>query len=197
LRAALYARVSTDEQDLRPQVESLTAYAAQRKWKITAYSDQGISGAQSSRPALDRLMAAARAGRLDVVLVWKFDRFARSTQHLLEALEVFRAHGIQFVSLTEGIDTSTAAGKMVFTFLAAVAEFERELIRERVRAGMAAARVRGKSFGRPKLRVDWRRIVKLRAQGHSWSEISRQTGIPRASCQRAFNSPLDGPPKRV
>src|SRR6201987_2587011 len=121
-----------------------------------------MSGAKDKRPALDRLMADARRGRFDAVLVYRFDRFARSVTHLLRALEEFSSLGVDFVSLSEAIDTSTPLGKMVFTVLGAVAELERNIIRERVIAGQKAAKRRGVRFGRPEVEVDTVRIHKLR-----------------------------------
>jgi DNA invertase Pin-like site-specific DNA recombinase len=154
LRIAIYARVSTKNgQDPEMQLTELREYIRNRKWKIAGeYVDKGISGASDSRPELNRLMADANRRRFDVVAVWKFDRFARSVSHLLRALESFRALGIEFVSLSESIDTSTPTGKMVFTVLASVAELERSLIGERVRAGLRNAKARGKRLGRPPLK---------------------------------------------
>lgn len=122
-------------------------------------------------------MTGAHRRRLDCVVVWKFDRFARSVSHLLRALENFRALGIEFVSFSEQMDTSTPAGKMVFTVLGAVAELERSLIVERVKAGLRNAKAKGKRLGRPQRVVDARRIAALRAQGFGWKKISREMGI--------------------
>ena len=154
LKIAIYARVSTKNgQDPEMQIAELREYARNRCWKIAGeYVDKGISGASDSRPELNRLMADASRRRFDVIAVWKFDRFARSVSHLLRALETFRALGIEFVSLSESIDTSTPTGKMVFTVLASVAELERSLIGERVRAGLRNAKARGTRLGRPALK---------------------------------------------
>ncbi len=152
MRAAIYARVSTVNmgQDPTMQTRELEEFCQRRGWHITGrYVDQGVSGANDSRPELNRLMADAHSRRFDVIAVWKFDRFARSVSHLLRALETFHALGIEFVSLSEQIDTSTPTGKMVFTILGAVAELERSLIVDRVRAGMRNARAKGKRIGRP------------------------------------------------
>ena len=151
LRAALYARVSTLNNGQSPemQIRDFTEYCQRRGWTATEYVDVGVSGAKDRRPELDRLMVEAHQRRFDVVVVWKFDRFARSVSHLLRALETFNSLGIAFVSLGEQIDTSTPAGRMIFTVLGAVAELERSLIAERVRAGMRNARAKGKSIGRP------------------------------------------------
>ena len=132
------------------QTRELEEYCQRRNWGIAGtYVDRGVSGAKDSRPALNRLMADACQRRFDAVLVWKFDRFARSVSHLLRALETFHSLNIEFVSLSEQVDTSTRTGKMVFTVLGAVAELERSLIVERVKAGMRNARAKGKHIGRP------------------------------------------------
>ena len=154
VKAALYARVSTANNGQDPEVQllELREYCQRRGWTVTGeYIDVGISGAKERRPELDRLLADAHNRRFDAVVVWRFDRFARSVSHLLRALENFRALGIEFVSLSEQVDTSTPTGKMVFTVLGAVAELERSLIVERVRAGMRHARAKGKLVGRPPL----------------------------------------------
>ena len=140
------------------------------------YIDIGISGAKEKRPELSRLMADAHRRKFDAVVVWKFDRFARSVSHLLRALETFKSLGIEFVSLSEQVDTSTPTGKMVFTVLGAVAELERSLIAERVRAGLRNAKAKGKKLGRPRVAVDAARVARLRAQSASWREISRELG---------------------
>src|SRR5690348_9723797 len=129
-------------------------------------------------------MADAHKRLFDAVVVWKFDRFARSVSHLLRALENFQSLGIQFVSLTEGIDTSTPAGKMVFTVLGAVAELERSLIVERVKAGMRNAKAQGKNVGRPRIFVDRTQIASLRAQGLSWRTIAQRMGIGEGTARR-------------
>src|SRR5215472_3483943 len=162
MRVAIYARVSTanNGQDPSVQTRELREYCERRGWTVASeYVDIGISGTKEKRPELDRLMGDAHRRRFDAVIVWKFDRFARSVSHLLRALETFQALGIHFVSLSESLDTSTPAGKMVFTVLGAVAELERSLIVERVKAGLRNARAKGKRLGRPKRVVDTRRIV--------------------------------------
>jgi DNA invertase Pin-like site-specific DNA recombinase len=151
----IYARVSTANHHQNPEVQlrELRQFAKQRKWRIVAeYVDEGISGAKDSRPQLDKLMADAKAHKFDAVLVWRFDRFARSVTHLLRALEAFNSLGIAFVSLSEQIDTSTPAGKMVFTVLGAVAELERSLIGERIKAGLRNAKANGVVLGKRPLR---------------------------------------------
>ena len=136
----------------------------------------------------NRLLADCRKRRVDAVVVYRYDRFARSLRQLVNALEEFRVLGVDFISLHEGVDTSTPNGRLVFGIFASIAEFERELIRERVRSGIAAAKARGKRLGRPKATVDTARIAVLRAQGLSWAAISQQTGLSKGTAQRAFYS---------
>src|SRR6516164_3180512 len=167
-RAAIYARVSTvnSGQDPAVQTRELKEYCQRRRWEVhDTYVDKGYSGKKDSRPQLNRMMQDAHERRFDVVVVWRFDRFARSVSHLLRALETFNSLGIQFVSLSEQVDTSTPTGKMVFTVLGAVAELERNLIVERVRAGLRHARSKGKRLGRPRKPVDAREIHSLRGSG--------------------------------
>lgn len=154
-RCAIYARVSTNNgQDPAMQLAELREYCRNRQWTITSeYVDKGISGAKNSRPELNRLMADAQRRRFEFLVVWKFDRFARSVSHLLRALETFRSLKIEFVSLTEQIDTGTPAGLMVMTVLGACAALEASLIGERVRAGLRNAKARGTRLGRPPLKV--------------------------------------------
>src|SRR5450631_2183000 len=173
-KVAIYARVSTVNhgQDVSLQTRELRQFAEARGWQVAGeYVDSGVSGAKDSRPELNRLMADAHKRRFDVVCVWRFDRFARSVSHLLRALETFDALGIAFVSLSEQMDTTTPTGKMVFTVLGAVAELERSLIAERVRAGLRNARAKGKTLGRPRVTVDIIQIARLRASGASWPSI--------------------------
>jgi DNA invertase Pin-like site-specific DNA recombinase len=189
MRVGIYARVSTlnHGQDAGMQTRELREFCERRGWEIAGeYVDRGISGAKDRRPELDKLMADAHRRRFDAVIVWRFDRFARSVSHLLRALETFQALGIHFVSLSESLDTSTPAGKMVFTVLGAVAELERSLIAERVRAGLRNARAKGKTLGRPRKSVDVRRIAALRSQGRSWRKIARVMGCSAKTCRRAW-----------
>ncbi len=191
MRVAIYARVSTanNGQDPTMQTRELREYAERRGWTVAGeYVDVGISGTKEKRPELDRLMADAHRRRFDCVVVWKFDRFARSVSHLLRALETFKAQCIEFVSFSEQMDTSTPAGKMVFTVLGAVAELERSLIVERVKAGLRNARAKGKHLGRPRVAVDTRRIAMLRKSGASWAAICRETGLSKGTAQRALHN---------
>src|SRR3989442_13992227 len=148
-RVAIYARVSTLDQNTESQLLDLRRYAGDRGWNIyREYCDKGISGTKDSRPALNELMSDARKRRCDLVLVWRFDRFARSTKHLILALEEFRSLGIGFVSFQENIDTSSPLGGAIFTIVAAVAQLERDIIAERVKAGLRRAKEEGKRIGR-------------------------------------------------
>ncbi len=194
-RAALYARVSTwAGQNPQMQLNELREFRERRGWEIAGeYVDVGVSGAREKRPELDRMLAACRRRQVDAVVVYRYDRFARSLRQLVNALEEFRALGVDFVSLHEGVDTSTPNGRLVFGIFASIAEFERELIRDRVRSGLAVAKARGRCLGRPQVVVDAARITALRAQGRSWREITVETGISKGTAQRA----VSGLPKSV
>ena len=195
MRVALYARVSTADkgQDPRVQTLELQEYCQRRGWSVAGeYVDVGISGTKEKRPELDRLMADAHRRRFDAVLCWKFDRFARSVSHLLRALETFRTLGIDFISFSEQLDTSTTTGKMVFTVLGAVAELERSLIVERVRAGMRNARAKGKRIGRPPqtyLDQDTRRSIweAYAKGGSSLRQLAVRFGTSVGSVQRCVD----------
>jgi DNA invertase Pin-like site-specific DNA recombinase len=184
--AALHARVSTLDQNCEVQLEELRRYAGKRFADYREYTDAGVSGTQRNRPQLDALMRDARRRSFDVVLVWKFDRFARSLKHLIESLHEFNALGIDFVSLTEGVDTTTPAGQLLFHIVGAVAQFERDLIAERVRAGLAHARAMGKHIGRPRAKVDLEAVTSLRSQGKSLRVIATTLNIPVSRVRRAL-----------
>jgi DNA invertase Pin-like site-specific DNA recombinase len=187
MRVALYGRVSTAEQNAAMQIEELRAYCIRRQWDIVEeFIDSGVSGSKESRPALNRLLADAKRRRFDTVLVYRYDRFARSLRQLVNALAEFDALGIHFVSLHEGVDTSTPNGRLVFGIFASIAEFERELIRGRVRSGLAAAKARGTRIGRPNSDVDVARIAQLHASGASWREIERTVGVSARTARRSL-----------
>jgi DNA invertase Pin-like site-specific DNA recombinase len=177
--AALYMRVSTKghSQTTETQAVALREHAKRRGYAILEYADAGVSGAKNRRPALDRLMRDARAGKLNVVLVARFDRYARSVAHLLRSLEEFDRLGVSFVSLTENIDTGTPVGRMIFRVLAAVAELERNLIRERVQMGIHRARKQGKTLGRPQRIFDRDHVRTLAQNGRSARAIAKQLGV--------------------
>jgi DNA invertase Pin-like site-specific DNA recombinase len=193
-------RVSTKNhgQTTETQALALRDYAAHRGFIVVEeYRDEGISGTKDSRPALDKLMKDARARKFDLIVVARFDRFARSVSHLLRTLEEFSHLGVDFVSLSESIDTSTPVGKMIFTVLGAVAELERNLIRERVHMGISRARKQGKALGRPRVDVDPHQVAGLRTRGLSWNEIADKLNVGRGTAERAFRSlsqkPLNKP----
>jgi DNA invertase Pin-like site-specific DNA recombinase len=186
-RVALYARVSTlnHGQDPEVQLRELRAYCERRGFEVAdTYIDKGISGSRERRPALDKLMADCRKRLVDGVVVYRYDRFARSLRQLVNALEEFRALGIEFISLHEGVDTSTPNGRLVFGIFASIAEFERELIRDRVRSGLAAARAKGRQLGRPRVEADAKRIASLRDCGASWRTVSREVGVSVRTVRR-------------
>ena len=159
--AALYARVSTTDQNAETQLAALRRYCEARGWKIeTEYVDTA-SGATAERPALSALMEPSSLRKVGTVVVWKFDRLFRSVQHMMVALDRFRTLGVDFVSVTECIDTTTPAGRFVYTLLAAVGEFEKDLIRERTLAGMERARAEGKRIGRPRVEIDQAAALKM------------------------------------
>jgi DNA invertase Pin-like site-specific DNA recombinase len=190
MRVAIYARVSTTNhgQNVSMQTRELREYCQRRAWEIEGeYVDAGVSGAKERRPQLDALLVACRKRRVDAVVVYRYDRFARSLRQLVNALEEFRSLGIEFISLHEGVDTSTPNGRLVFGIFASIAEFERELIRDRVKSGIAAARSKGKRLGRPMVSVDAARIAALRERGDSWAAICRETGLSKGTAQRALH----------
>lgn len=184
--AALYARVSTIDQSCELQLEDLRRYASQRFDRCYEFVDEGVSGTQRRRPQLDALMNSAHKRRFDIVLVWKFDRFARSVKHLVDSLAEFRALGIDSVSYTEGVDTTTPTGQLLFHIVGAVAQFERDLIAERVRAGIAHARALGKRIGRPRAEIDVERVTGLRRQGKSFRQIALALCVPVSRVRRAL-----------
>jgi DNA invertase Pin-like site-specific DNA recombinase len=186
-RVALYARVSTlNGQDPEMQLRELREYATRRGWEIAGeYTDHGVSGSKDSRPELDRLIADAHRRRCDVVLVWKLDRFARSLKFLVNSLADLEARGVAFVSFRDNLDLSTPSGRLMFQIIGAMAEFERSLIQERVRAGLRNARAKGKKFGRPRAQVDANRVFALRREGFSWSQVCRTLNVSKGSAQRS------------
>jgi DNA invertase Pin-like site-specific DNA recombinase len=181
MKAAIYGRVSTTAQDTNLQMREVRQFVQRRGWQIVEeYIDKGISGSKEKRPALDKLMYEAKRRRFDAVVVYRYDRFARSLRHLVNALEEFRALGIEFVSIHEGVDTSTPNGRLVFGIFASIAEFERELIRTRVRSGLAAAKARGIQLGRPALRKftakEIRQLRRDRRKGMPFQKLAQLHG---------------------
>jgi len=188
-KVGIYCRVSTQDQTTDSQLLDLRRYAADRGWEVyKEFCDNGVSGSVDSRPALNALMDEAKKRRFDAVLCWRFDRFARSTKHLILALEEFRNLGVDFVSYQENIDTSSPLGSAIFTIISAVAQLERDIIRERVKMGLRRAKAQGKQLGRPRVIVDADRIAALRAKGWSWSMITTELDVSKGTAQRAFYS---------
>ena len=187
-KIAIYARVSTSNgQDPETQLLALREYARARKLEVFNEYVDVISGSEGSRPALNQLMVDAKRRRIDAVVVWKFDRFARSTTHLVTALETFQALGVDFISLRESIDTSTPMGKMVFTIIGAVAELERSLIRERVILGLQRAKAQGKKLGRPQgTSLDVDAASRLRREGMGLRQIAEKLGSSKTTVARVL-----------
>jgi len=186
-RAALYMRVSTVDQHPETQLHDLRGLAAQRGFQIVREYTDKISGAKAKRPGLDELMHDARRGKFDVVVVWAFDRMARSVRHLLEVLDELNRLNVEFISFRENIDTGGPLGRALIVIIGAIAELERNLIIERVRAGMRRARLEGRRIGRAPLDVDRRAVLRDRANGLSLTDIAKAHHISRASVCRILN----------
>jgi DNA invertase Pin-like site-specific DNA recombinase len=192
MRVGLYARVSTKDQSCEMQLRDLHSYCAARQLTIVReYVDTGVSGTKDSRPQLNELMADVRKRKVDTVLCWRFDRFARSTRHLLLALEEFRALGVGFISYQENIETGTPLGQALFVIIAAVAQLERDLICERVCAGIRNARANGKRLGRPRQYVDIDRIREMQAAGMSLRQIASTLKIGYGTVRERLQKQLD------
>jgi DNA invertase Pin-like site-specific DNA recombinase len=180
--SAIYARVSTLDQEPENQLQELRRYVEARGWASTEYVDRGVSGAKDRRPALDQLLADARRRRFDVLVCWRLDRLGRNLKHLITLLEELQVLGVAFVSLAEGLDATTPAGRLQMHILGAIAEFERGRIVERVRAGLARARAQGVRLGRPPRRIDLERLATV--TGLPEREAARRLGVPRSTLQR-------------
>lgn len=192
-RAALYIRVSTLDQHPETQLHELRQFASQRGFEIVdEYTDHGISGTKARRPSLDRLLSDAHRHRFDVVLVWSCDRLARSTKHFLQVLDELNDLGIQFLSQREAIDTDGPLGRAIVVIVSAVAELERSLIVERVRAGMRRAKLDGRQIGRAPLDVDRGAIVSDRRTGLSLTLVAKKHGVSRATVCRLVNESNTG-----
>lgn len=191
MKVAIYARVSTSDQSCEMQLRELRDYCNHRSWPTASeYVDTGVSGAKSSRPALDRLMADAAMRKFDCVLVYKLDRFGRSVVHLNQQLAALTTYGVRFISTSQGLDTdeSNPTSRLLLQILASVAEFEREMIRERVRAGVRAARQNGKTLGRPRKIFDRQRAADMRTAGMSYPQIAKILGVGVATVVRALQN---------
>lgn len=196
MRAAIYARVSTTNhgQDVNLQLRELREYCERRGFEIAGEYTDSASGAKDSRPELNRLMADVHERKCDAVLVWKLDRFGRSLRHLVNALADLESLGVSFVSLKDNLDLSTPSGRLMFQIIGAMAEFERALIQDRVKAGLRNARAKGQKLGRPRKVVDRARIVRLRAQGRSLREIADELGYSRSLVHKTLS---DHSPRHV
>ena len=184
-RAALYMRVSTVDQHPENQLNELRDFAALRGFKVAEeYTDHGISGAKARRPALDRMLKDAHRRKFDVVVVWACDRLARSTKHFLQVLDELNEVGVQFLSQREAIDTDGPLGRAIIVIVSAVAELERSLIVERVRAGMRRAKLDGRRIGRAPLEIDHAALVRDRLAGMSLTHVAKRYGLSRASVVR-------------
>jgi DNA invertase Pin-like site-specific DNA recombinase len=183
-RVVLYTRVSSLDQNPATQLCDLRPLAMARGYEIVAEYTDTISGAKAKRPGLDKLMSDARRGRFDVVLVWAFDRMARSVKHFLEVLEEFNRLNIGFISFRENVDTDSALGRAMIIIIAAISELERSLIVERVRAGMRRAKLEGRQIGRARLDVDREQVVIDRRSGLSLTQVAKRHNISRASVCR-------------
>ncbi len=190
MKVGIYARVSTTDkgQDVGMQLHELETYAKTRGWTVQdRYLDEGISGSKARRPGLDRLLTACRRRQIDIVLVWRLDRLGRSLKHLILMLDELQSLGVAFVALHEQIDCTTATGQLMLHLLGAFAEFERALIRERVKAGLAHAQSKGQQLGRPRLKIDPARVESLRKDGRSIRQIAQALHISPASVHKTLS----------
>jgi DNA invertase Pin-like site-specific DNA recombinase len=182
MTAAIYARVSTFDQEPENQLQELRRYVVARGWTSIEFVDKGVSGSKDRRPALDQLVNDARRRKFDVLVCWRLDRLGRNLKHLITLLEDLQGLGVAFVSLAEGIDATTPAGKLQMHILGAIAEFERERIRERVLAGLQRARAQGRRLGRPKAAVPTDRLQGV--SGLSLDDAARTLGVSRSTVKR-------------
>lgn len=184
IKVGLYCRVSTDMQSCDNQLHELAAYCKAKGWEhVTVFQDADQSGMKTSRPEFDRMMAAAKAGEINVVMVWRFDRASRSTLHLLSIMDELRTWGVDFVSLREQVDTSTAAGKLMFTLIAGFSQFERDVISDRTKAAMRRLKAEGKQCGRGRGH-DWGKVIELSKAGKKPRAIATETQISEAHVRR-------------
>jgi DNA invertase Pin-like site-specific DNA recombinase len=182
MKAAIYARVSTFDQEPENQLQELRRYAEARGWTAVEFVDRGVSGAKDRRPALDQLLTDAKRRRFDVVVCWRLDRLGRNLKHLITLLEDLQTLGVAFVSLAEGIDATTPAGKLQMHILGAIAEFERGRIVERVKAGLVRARAQGRKLGRPERKIP--EDVLIQARGLSVRAAAVKLGVSPATAHR-------------
>ncbi|MCF7855798.1 MAG: recombinase family protein [Candidatus Pacebacteria bacterium] len=192
MNAGIYIRVSTAHQSTSLQRRDLEAFCERQGWTISqVYDDSGVSGTKTRRPALDQMLHdVAKTKTLDVVVVWKLDRLGRSVQHLLDVLQQLQDAGVGFVSTTQQIDTTSAMGRMVTAMLAAIASFERELIVERVKSGVARYREENpdKGWGRKRVGIDIVKALELRSQGMGYKQVAKALGVPRSTLHRTLSA---------
>jgi DNA invertase Pin-like site-specific DNA recombinase len=186
VRVAIYSRISTTTgQSVEMQLRDLRQLAQQRGFEIIAeFCDEGVSGSRDSRPQLDRMLVDAQHGKFQAILIWRLDRLGRSLQNLVRLFENFRAWNVSLISFGEGLDFSTSMGKLFYQLSGAFAEFERDCIRERVKAGLRNARAKGKKLGRPRVTLDATRIASLRSEGLSWATIAERLGVGEGTVYR-------------
>jgi DNA invertase Pin-like site-specific DNA recombinase len=190
-KVAVYVRVSTKDQSVDMQLNDLERYSRERGLDVfKVYEDNGVSGTKETRPALNELMNDAKKKRFDMVLVWRFDRFARSTKHLVTALHEFRHLGIDFISFQENIDTSSPLGEAIFTIISAMSTLERDIIAERVKGGLRKAKAKGKRLGRPNDEIDVDKVIKFKEQGKSIREIAKHLNLSRGKVERTLKLPV-------
>lgn len=187
-RCGIYARCSTDLQDPSMQVSELLEYARARGFEIIGIFTDIASGSRDDRPELAKLMSLAKRRQIDAVLVWKLDRLGRSLKHLVNVIDELESVGVAFISLRDNLDFSTSAGRLLFGVIASMAQFERDLIRERVKAGMANAKRKGVRLGRRPVLYDLGELKRLRAAGASYESIARQTGLSVGLIFRALRT---------
>ena len=186
-RVAVYVRVSTKDQSVDMQLNDLERYSRERGLEVfKVYEDNGVSGTKETRPALNELMNDAKKKMFDIVLVWRFDRFARSTKHLVTALHEFRHLGIDFISFQENIDTSSPLGEAIFTIISAMSTLERDIIAERVKGGLRKAKAKGKRLGRPRNIVDTDKVIEYRKQNKSIRQIASELNLSKGAVQRTL-----------
>ena len=190
-KVAVYVRVSTKDQSVDMQLNDLERYSRERGLDVfKVYEDNGVSGTKETRPALNELMDHAKKKRFDMVLVWRFDRFERSTKHLVTALHEFRHLGIDFISFQENIDTSSPLGEAIFTIISAMSTLERDIIAERVKGGLRKAKAKGKRLGRPNDEIDVDKVIKFKEQGKSIREIAKHLNLSRGKVERTLKLPV-------
>jgi len=186
-KVAVYVRVSTKDQSVDMQLNDLERYSRERGLEVfKVYEDNGVSGTKETRPAHNELMHDARKRKFDTVLVWRFDRFARSTKHLVTALHEFRHLGIDFISFQENIDTSSPLGEAIFTIISAMSTLERDIIAERVKGGLRKAKAKGKRLGRPNNDIDVDKVIRFKEQGKSIREIAKDLNLSRGKVERTL-----------